>query len=110
MQNTEGNVGTVRESAFTHKEDAIDKGSGRKSGRSPLYVQRKSFSFSYMWRSGGHLYRFRTGTERRRTRWQLDVRGKERDIETGGGREKRGKKTRKRIRGGCRRDKSKSST
>lgn len=28
-----------------------------------------------MWCSGGHSYRFRVGTKRRCTRWQLDVRG-----------------------------------
>lgn len=34
--------------------------------------------------AAGHSYRFRVGTKRRRTRWQLDVRGDGRNERDGG--------------------------
>lgn len=75
------------------QRDTIDKGPGQKSGRACRYVQRKSFSFSYMWRSGGHSYRFRVGTKRRRTKVAARCKRHRENVERDeGGRERRREK------------------
>lgn len=95
------------------QRDTIDKGPDRKVDGHAGTCNDKVFRFRVCG-TGSHSYRFRVGTKRRRTRWQVDVRGdgktwngtREREDESDGGK--------KRVRGKeCedpRRDKPKSST
>lgn len=71
------------------QRDTIDKGPDRKVDGHAGTCNEKVFRFRVCG-TDGHSSRFRVGTKRRRTRWQLDVRGEmgEQDGREGG----RGKK------------------
>lgn len=95
------------------QRDTIDKGPDRKVDGHAGTCDEKVFRFRVCG-AAGHSYRFRVGTKRRRTRWQLDVRGDGRawngamgePRETAGGK----KRVREREYEDPRRDKLKSST
>jgi len=65
------------------QRDTIDKGLNRKVDGHVGTCNEKVFRFRVCG-AAGHSYRFRVGTKRKRTRWQLDVRGNGRTWDEGG--------------------------
>lgn len=82
VQNTKARKGS-RDGARKRvhaQRDTIDKGPDRKVDGHASTCNEKVFRFRVCG-ADGHSYRFRVGTKRRRTMWQLDVRGDGRTVE-----------------------------
>lgn len=72
IQKHEGSRDGARKRVHAQR-DTIDKGPDRKVDGYAGTCNEKVFRFRVCG-ADGHSYRFRVGTKRRRTRWQLDVR------------------------------------
>lgn len=109
IQKHEGSRDGARKRVHAQR-DTIDKGPDRKVDGYAGTCDEKVFRFRVCG-ADGHSYRFRVGTKRRRTRWQLDVKRRWKNVDEGGReRDSEKKWIREREYEDPRRDKPKSST